>query len=259
MNKVAIQTLFTVAITLLQWHCAQSIAAEQTAAETPATYIANYQASANGIRATAKRSLAKLDDGSYELAHELQAVVLGQEIARLDQRSRFYYSGNTLTTENYSYTLSGISSDLRNITFDWKAGTALSVEDDESWTLELETEVYDPLSHQFMMNQQLLHDRSLAYSQSYEYKLVDGDEIESHLYEFAGEEILETPLGKLNTIKFQRVRNTGSSRSTTIWLAPEWEFLLARIEQTDGSLQIVLELADADIGGKVVSAITGSP
>ena len=256
MNKFANKTLFAVVITVLQWHFGQSISAAQSSTDTPATYIANYQASANGIRTTAKRSLTKLDDGTYELANELQAVVLGQEIARLDQRSRFQFSDNSVATENYSYTLSGISSDLRNITFDWNAGTALSVEDDELWTLKLETQVYDPLSHQFMMSQQLLNDRSLAYSKSYEYKIVDGDEIETHLYEFVGEEILETPLGKLNTIKLERVRSTGSSRPTTIWLAPEWEFLVARIEQTDGSLQIVLELADAEISGKTVSAMT---
>jgi len=258
MNKITNQTLIAVVIAPLLLYADKSITEAQSITETPATYVANYQASANGIRATAKRSLTKLDDVTYELANELQAVVLGQEIARLDQRSRFQYLDNMVATQNYSYTLSGISSDLRNINFDWKAGTALSVEDDESWTLNLEDQVYDPLSHQFMMSQQLLNDRSSTYSKSYEYKIVDGDEIETHLYEYIGAEILETPLGQLNTIKLERVRSTGSSRSTTIWLAPEWEFLVAKIEQTDGSLQIVLELAEAQISGRTVSALTVS-
>lgn len=259
MNTFAKKSLFAIVITALQLYSGQSITSAQSRADTPATYIANYEASANGIRATAKRSLTKLEDGTYELANELQAMVLGQEIARLDQRSRFHVADNMVVTDSYSYTLSGVSSDQRSIAFNWDAGSALSVEDDESWMLDLEAQVFDPLSHQFMMSQQLSSDRSSAYSKSYEYRIVDGDEIETHLYEFVGEEILETPLGRLNTIKLARVRSNGSSRSTTIWLAPDWEFLVARIEQTDGSLQMTLELANAEVSGNAVSALTVTP
>ena len=73
-----------------------------------------------------------------------------------------------------------------------------------------------------------------------------------------GEEVLDTPLGKLNTVKLERIRSATSSRSTIIWLAPDWQFLVARIEQVDGSLQMQLVLETADIGGAAVTALLGS-
>lgn len=223
-----------------------------------ATYTASYQASANGLTATARRILTQLDNGSYELVNELEATVLDQEIARLQQRSRFHYAADSIRTDSYSYQVSGVTSDQRSIEFDWQAGTALSTEDTEAWVLELRAGVFDPLSHQFALSQQLALDQSGQYQSEYEFAVIDGDEIESHRYQLVGEEVLDTPLGKLNTVKLERIRSATSSRSTIIWLAPDWQFLVARIEQVDGSLQMQLVLETADIGGAAVTALLGS-
>ena len=217
----------------------------------PLPYSANYKASTNGLTASATRSLRQLDDGSFELVNELQARVLGQEIARLEQRSRFHYLDDSIRTDQYSYRLSGISSDQRAIAFDWQAGTALSTEDGESWTVPLQDQVFDPLSHQFVLSQQLQN----GLLESYEFAVVDGDKIEIHKYQLVGEERLGTPLGNLNTVKLERVREGSSSRSTVIWLAPDWHYLLARIEQSNGSLQVKMELETAVIGDETVTPL----
>lgn len=224
----------------------------------PVTYAANYQASANGLRARASRKLITLDNGDYEMANELEATVLGQAIVSLDQRSRFRYADETLVTERYSYRVGGIRSDRRSIDFDWEARTALSQEDDESWLLDIQKRVYDPLNHQLALSQQLHSDRATGYGTEYAFAVVDGDEVELQRYQLLGEEVLETPLGRLNTVKLERVRSPTSSRSTVIWLAPDWHYLVARIEQTNGSVQLKLELENAEVDGAAVVALAAA-
>lgn len=255
MNRYIVYILLVIGGPGLHQALAQNAVAAAATPEAPVTYAASYQASANGLKASARRSLRQMDNGDYEMVNELQATVLGQEIARLDQRSQFHFTNKDVVTDRYSYRVSGITSDLRTIDFDWEGGTALSVEEDESWTLTLSPQVFDPLSHQFAMSQQLRSDQAIAYSDTYEYSVIDGDKIESHLYQLTGEETLQTPLGKLNTVKLERVRGENSSRSTIIWLAPDWDFLVARIEQTNGSLQMKLELETAEVGGVAVMAM----
>ena len=221
----------------------------------PVPYAANYEASANGLRARASRQLITLDNGDYEMANELEAAVLGQTIVSINQRSRFRYANESIVTDKYTYEVGGIRSDQRSMDFDWEAGTALSQEEDESWLLEIQERVYDPLSHQLALSQQLQNDRATGYSTEYEFAVVDGDEVELHSYQLLGEEVLDTPLGKLNTVKLERVRSATSSRATVVWLALDWHYLVARIEQTNGSVQLKLELQTAEVGGATVVAL----
>lgn len=235
-------------------------ASAQESAQQPTTYSAQYKARANHFNASASRSLTLLEDGSYALVNDLEATLLGQTIARLQQRSEFHYVADKIVTDLYIYELSGISSDDRRMAFDWQAGTVESSEDDEAWTLELQDQAFDPLSHQLELRQQL---RLMSSSQSepeitteFEFAVVDGDEIEQLRYQFVGEEVLETPLGNLNSLKFERIRAPTSSRSTVIWLARDWEFLIARIEQVNGSgMHITLELEEAELNGASVTAL----
>jgi len=234
-------------------------ATAQESAQEPTPYSAQYKARANHFKASANRSLTLLEDGSYALVNDLEATLLGQTIARLQQRSEFHFTADAIVTDLYTYELSGITSDDRRMAFDWQAGTVQSSEDDEAWTVELQGQVFDPLSHQLELRQQL---RLMSANQAkpeitteFEYAVVDGDEIEQLRYQLVGEEVLETPLGNLNCLKFERVRASTSSRSTVIWLARDWEFLIARIEQIDRSMRITLELEAAELNGASVTAL----
>ena len=219
-------------------------------------YQAHYHASANGIRASAVRGLHVLEDESYELVNQLTASLLGQEVARLEQRSNFRWQVDHVQPQSYSYVLTGVGAETRTIGFNWETDIAVSVEDDESWTLALQGAVQDPLSYQFALSQALIG----GANSDLEFQVIDGDEIELHNYQRVGEEVLATPLGKLNTVKFERRREDSSSRSTVIWLASDWHFLLARIEQVNSSgLHIELELERADISGAAVQPLPTAP
>ena len=229
-------------------------ACHSNAQDQIAEYSAQYQANANGIAATAERSLMEISDGSYQLSNTLQATLGGQTIANLQQSSTFEIRDNIVTPSSYSYLLTGISSASNAIAYNWNALIALSTEDDESWQLELSSQVMDQLSYQFALRRNLI--AGTRSDAALEFKIIDGDEIEQHQYRIMGNEVLLTPLGQLNTVKLERIRAQTDPRSTIIWLAADWEFLLARIEQVNRSgLKIELELQEAVVSGQEVTAL----
>ena len=246
MSSKAIATLFALALSCF----ANSCHSQNTRL---LEYVAEYEASANGLAATASRSLSKIDENSYRLSNSLQASLAGQTLASLVQASEFNIEGNRVVPLNYTYQLSGVSRASHAIFFNWDAEIALSTEDDESWQLPLRDGVMDQLSYQVALRQALIDNSDSEAIFSFD--IIDGDAIEMQQYRLVGEEILSTPLGELNTLKLERVREASDQRASKIWLAVDWNFLLTRIEQLNNSgLRIVLELKSAELNGEIVRA-----
>ena len=246
MSSKAIATLFALALSCF----ANSCHSQNTRL---LEYVAEYEASANGLAATASRSLSKIDENSYRLSNSLQASLAGQTLASLVQASEFIIEGNRVVPLNYTYQLSGVSRASHAIFFNWDAEIALSTDDDESWQLPLRDGVMDQLSYQVALRQALIDNSDSEAIFSFD--IIDGDAIEMQQYRLVGEEILSTPLGELNTLKLERVREASDQRASKIWLAVDWNFLLTRIEQLNNSgLQIVLELKSAELNGEIVRA-----
>ena len=244
MNNKATAILFSYALSSFASYC--------YAQNTPLLeYVAQYEASANGLEATATRSLNRTDENSYRLSNSLEASIAGQALANLDQASEFIIDGGRIVPLNYSYQLSGVSRASHTIFFNWGAEVALSTEGDESWQLQLKEGVMDQLSYQVAIRQALMDNTEDETSFSFE--IIDGDAIEIQEYRLVGEEITSTPLGELSTLKLEQVREASDERVTEIWLALEWDFLLTRIEQLNSSgLRISLELKSAKLDGNTV-------
>ena len=244
MNNKATAILFSYALSSFASYC--------YAQNTPLLeYVAQYEASANGLQATATRSLNRTDENSYRLSNSLEASIAGQALANLDQASEFIIDGGRIVPLNYSYQLSGVSRASHTIFFNWDAEVALSTEGDESWQLQLKEGVMDQLSYQVAIRQALMDNTEDETSFSFE--IIAGDAIEIQEYRLVGEEITSTPFGELSTLKLEQVREASDERVTEIWLALEWDFLLTRIEQLNSSgLRISLELKSAKLDGNTV-------
>ena len=220
-------------------------------------YSAEYEASANGLAATATRSLINVHENTYRLSNSLEASFAGKMLANLKQASEFILEDNQIVPRNYSYQLMGISHASHTVFFNWDAKIALSMEDDENWQLPLSDGVIDQLSYQIAMRQALI-DNSGSQT-TFSYDIVDGDAIETQQYRVVGEEVLPTLLGELNTLKLERVREASDERVTKIWLAVNWNYLLTRIEQLNSSgLRVVLELKSAELNGEIVRGKTSN-
>jgi len=225
-------------------------------AQDVAEYSARYQASANGVSAIAQREFIRINDNSYRLQIRLLAEIAGQQLAKLEQTSEIAFINNSFQPLSYSYMLSGISTEAHAINYNWEAKLALSRRNEESWTIGLNGAVWDQLSHQFALRQIFVNKKTETNSGEHEFLLIDGDEVEIHRYSVIGEEILITTLGSLSTVRLERIQEDSESRKTSIWLAKDWGYLLARIEQiNDSGLRIEFDLENAVLGGKQVEAL----
>jgi hypothetical protein len=222
--------------------------ATQLAAAELTVYSAEYSASANGLKAKATRTLSQDDSGNYHLNNLLVAEFAGVELASLNETSTFRLHASTPLPQSYSYSLTGLGHETKSIVFDWDAGVAVSAEDSHSWELPLEPNTQDPLSYQAAV-QLLLAEGGLT---ELTWPIASGNEIEIQQFRIDGEEVLETPAGRLNCIKLVRVR-ADETKSTTIWLAKDWAYLLTKIEQVSSGVRIVLELESAVVNGVVVA------
>ena len=216
-------------------------------------FSAYYDASTNGISGNAERHLINLGEQRYRLNISLEAKVAGAEIGDLEQASELLYVDSRIQPENYSYQVSGLSSDVESVSFNWDARVALSADGDQSWTVALNDHTLDELSYQLA----LAIDVAAANQEFYDYETVDGDTLDQLRFRTLGDEIIDTPLGQLRCIKLERVREEGSNRATLIWLAKDWGHLLTKIEQTSSSgLRIKLDLTNAIVEGQQVTGIS---
>lgn len=219
-------------------------------------YSAQYQARANGLSAVAQREFIRINNNRYRLQVRLLAEIAGQQLAKLEQTSEIAFINNSFQPLSYSYKLSGISTAAHAINYNWDAKLALSRRDEESWTIDLNGAVWDQLSHQFALRQIFVNKKVETNPGEHEFLLIDGDEVEIHRYTVIGEEILITTLGSLSTVKLERIQEDSESRKTSLWLAKDWGYLLARIEQiNDSGLRIEFDLENAVLGGKQVEAL----
>lgn len=215
-------------------------------------FSAYYQASTNGMRGSAERHLIRQDNDHFRLNISLEAKMAAINIGDLEQVSEFSIRDGIIVPHNYSYMVTGITTASEAVSFNWDADLALSVDEEQRWVLDLESGVLDQLSYQAALALKLKQDSA----KDFEFRLVDGDKIETHRYRVVAEEILQTPMGALNTTKLERVREQDNGRQTLIWLADDWDYLLARIEQSNPSgLRIELELENALVAGKQVTAL----
>lgn len=214
-------------------------------AQNLTTFSSEYSASANGIKAKAFRKLQRLEDGSYLFENTLTAEFAGATLATLVETSKFQMSGENIAPTHYQYSLAGISDDSKAITFDWPALLAASSEADKSWYVGLQPNTQDPLSYQLVLPQLLASQAGSLI----EIPIIDAGEIEIERFQVIGEEVIDSPIGKLDCVIVEQVRQSDDRRTTTIWFAKDQSYLLAKLEQTTASgLSIRLVLESADIG-----------
>ena len=229
------------------------VSLSSAAADTLEEFSAYYSATTNGIRGTAERHLVKLKENSYRLNISLEAKLGGLEIGDLEQASEFSFADGRIKPLTYSYQVSGVSSAVETVVFDWDAMLALSANEKQSWSVAINNNTLDELSYQLA----LALDIEVPDETIYSYETVDGGALGKSSFRVLGEEIISTPLGDFRCVKLERDREASSSRTTTIWLALDWSNLLARIEQTSAfGLDIALELTNALIACQEVSART---
>jgi hypothetical protein len=116
-----------------------------------------------------------------------------------------------------------------DLKFDWQARRVTGASQGKPVDLPLESGTQDGMSVQIELMRELAAGRSPKG-----FWLIDNDEIKEYKYVREGTESLDTPIGKLETVRY-RSEHAGSPRVTRLWLAQSLGYLPVRAERSRGS------------------------
>lgn len=236
-------------VTAIALGCTLSVA---TATETsPQTAIPLFTAHYKLLRndsmklGEVKRTTSENDSGtiafeSYSKTTGLAALFVKDTIT---ERTTFKVDSNVIQPQDYHYDRKGGKRARETrLNFDWDEKSVTNLLDQSKWEVELQNGTQDKLSYQL----QLMLDLQ-AGNTDFSYPVADDDRMKEYRFTLLGEEIIETPMGKIETIKIKRERAADSKRKTTIWFAKSLQYLPVRIKQGKSEDKfITLEITAVD-------------
>ncbi|MGH1469650.1 MAG: DUF3108 domain-containing protein [Cellvibrionaceae bacterium] len=210
-------------------------------------FEAIYKARFRGIGVTATRKLETLPNGNQQLS-----FIADSWLAKLRETSEFIWTENSrVQPQHYTYTRTGLGRDRKAVLdFDWEKKKVINNVESKPWTMVIPDSAFDKLSYQLQIQSDLINNRKLK-----PYEIADGGRIKTYEFKIVGEEKISTPAGKFNTIKVKRLHSNDKKRHTFFWLAPEWNYLMVKVEQKDGSKSYEIDLNSATINGRNVTGI----
>ncbi len=219
----------------------------------PRTFVTSYDASYEGISADAERSLTfEPSSGKYTLSSTVELTLFGSSLTKIDERSEFLWVDEKPLPQHYEFTQRGFGSRTRSVDFDQDRMRARFRVNDNHGSLKLEGPAFDDLSGYLVAKEQLTQGANEV-----RFNVVDRGEIREHHYKVVDREALDTPLGHINAVHLERIRDEDSARKTDIWLAQDHDYLLLKLLQTEpGGATIELDIRSATLGNHVLSAET---
>jgi hypothetical protein len=215
---------FRLVFGLLVFGLAGSAAAENGTLPCPAAmtpYDASYTTKYQKLTMEGTRQLKRLNNGAYRLVNDAKAM--GGSIT---ERTTFSVTPQGFRVKRYDMTRSILAIKREYHTrYDWESGQA-RVSGHVEATLPLDQPLHDLLSYQLALRCDIEqgHDEM-------SYPLIARNKIRTYQFARRGTETLQTALGSLETIVVDRVRDSDDKRTTRIWLAPELNHILVKLEQ----------------------------
>lgn len=194
----------------------------------PISFTATYSLFTKGLRfATMTRQLSRRSHGDYIFRSESRATGLAKLVLKghVIEQSHWRLAEERIYSQSYSYLRTGIKPKSITARFDWSRGVILGSDGKETWRLDARPNMLDKLSYQLAIMLDLE-----AGKRFLEYEFVDEHAIKTYRFAVVSEEILETPIGKLRTVKLERT-NEKQNRSTILWCAPEFRYLPVRLDK----------------------------
>jgi hypothetical protein len=194
---------------------------------------------------TAERSLVKEANGVWKLSFKASMM-----IASLTEESTLTLDKDTLLPQSYHFERGGLGKAKKaDLDFDWNSKMVTGTDRGDAVKIPLNRGMVDKSTYQLALQ----HDVA-AGKKTMSYQVVDDGEVDTYDFRVLGSEKVETKAGKIDAIKVERVRDpTQSKRTTVLWFAKDWDYLLVRLQQveTDGKEYNIM-LQDGTVNGKTV-------
>ena len=220
--------------------------------EELATYSINYQAQSGLTAASAKRSLTRITDDSYELTNKLNIALGGQILAEIDEESQISWENNLLRPTLYNSEQTGLAQEKITVIYDWDQSVARVSTMNGISSFDLRENTFDQLSHQLAIRQDFNKD-----IRQFTYNVINDSGLREYKYNVIGEETIQTPLGSFDSVKIERTEPVRTNRSTIFWLSTDWAGVLLQIEQVlSGSLTVTLEIQEGMVNEQPIKGKT---
>ena len=198
------------------------------------------------LQGSATRELLKTEDNRWRINHKIDSAVI-----KLRESSLFSYNENRIHPLDYDYRQSALAKDREvSLRFDWARMLATNTTENPNIDIKLVPDALDKLNYQLQLRIDLA-----TRNQPGAYQLVDRKRLREYRFEVLGEELLETAVGKLNTLKLRRLREPDASRETVIWLAKDWDYLLVQIQQEERGKSYEILLSEGELDGTPITGL----
>lgn len=206
------------------------------------TFEANYIVTMSHIpvSSTAERKLIKQPDGIWQLTFNAEMLFYN-----LSEESHFRLdNGHRIQPISYRMSKTTLRKNKQvSVDFDWQRKRAGSHKNKSSWQFPIQTGDLDQISYQLQLQEDMRQGRKDLH-----YQIVNEDKRDDYQFLMEKEEIIETPIGAINTVRLKVQRD--QKRQTWLWLAKDWNYMLVKLQHSEKNKEYVITLKDAIIGGK---------
>lgn len=218
-----------------------------------ATFSASYKANIKGFSVDAKRTLLQGDNGQFTLTFTADSWA-----ANVEEYTTFEWVNETIQPITYRYYQTAFGK-KRHQALDFtypednnKSQITINSDNNgEIATVNATLGTLDKLSYQL----QLQHDIAKK-TENLAYTIADKGRLKEYRFEILGEETLDTALGNLNTRKVKVIRDN-NNKTTLLWFAQDWGYLLTRLEQYSGDKQtLTININEATVNNENVVGLS---
>jgi hypothetical protein len=205
-------------------------------AAEPAPFTAQYETRFGFLTLRGQRQLLQPSAGRWQLLST--AGVFSVDVS---EQSIFSYHDGQIRPLLYQFTNPLKKRRSYSLDFDWQQRRASSSAENKVFALE--ENVYDKLSYQIQLQQDVCADPANFSSESY--PVIDHKRIKTYQLEWLAIEQQSTAVGLLNTVHLRQFRTGKAGENDAhIWLAIDWQCLLVRMDQQNNSLYLTAATVD---------------
>ena len=226
-------------------------------------FSANYSGEHSGHKVKANRSLIVHEDGKFEFRS-----VVKHAIGSITEVSTFDLVDNVIIPTRYHYKrkIFGIGRE-EWINFDWDKKEAIyehKGKAKKTTVHQLEAGMLDPSLYQLQLQRDMFQHEGKMPDAGLEYTFVKHRKIKNMPFEQLDNEQIKVGKKEYLAVKLQRVQehqegDQNSNKLTTVWLAPELHYQIAKIRHIDDGDEFILELESFESSGAVFDAIYIKP
>jgi Protein of unknown function (DUF3108) len=209
-------------------------------------YSAKYVTKTHGISLNLDRKLVQKADGSYKLTNGGSKLIAGFE-----ETSEFKQENGRIIPGSYIYQGTGLMNRRREVHFTPGADTVRSLYKDNWYDLPYTDNTFDRMSQLEQVRLLLLADDTP--NETLIVTVADGKRVKDYQLDFVAEEKLETPMGVIDVVHFERLHDDPERKSDT-WLAPAWDYLMVKTVHIDDGSVVEVNIVSAKSGGKALTA-----